>query len=67
MILARLVPTMGAGGKIKVCNSRLEEINPVLMTASMLGKAHLRREKLKKVALVATAVFVERRLRVCKE
>lgn len=39
MILARCVPTMGAGGKITVCNSCLEEINHVLMTASMLEKA----------------------------
>lgn len=51
MILAQCVSTMGAGMKIKVCNSRLEEINHVLMTVSMLGKAQSVRRKLTKVVL----------------
>ncbi len=36
MILGRCVSTMGAGRKIKVCNSHLEEIIHALMTASIL-------------------------------
>lgn len=37
-LLARRLPTMGAGRKIKVGNNHSEEVNHVLMTASVLGK-----------------------------
>lgn len=41
MLLARHAPTIGAGRKIRDCNSCSEEINHVLMAISMLGKVQL--------------------------